>query len=85
MLCLDNLVPEEYLVRKLERAIDLDFIYELVIDLYSPYGRESIDPIVLIKLNIIQYLFGIRSMRQTVKEVEVDAAYRWYIGYGRII
>jgi len=34
------------------------------------------------KLNIIQYLFGIRSMRQTIKEVEVNTAYRWYIGYG---
>lgn len=82
MLCLDNLVPEEHLVRKLEKAIDLSFIYELVKDLYSPYGKESIDPIVLIKLNIIQYMFGIRSMRQTIKEVEVNTAYRWYIGYG---
>jgi len=82
MLCLDNLVPEEHLVRKLEKAIDLSFIYELVIGLYSPFGKESIDPIALIKLNIIQYLFGIRSMRQTIKEVEVNNAYRWYIGYG---
>ena len=37
---------------------------------------------VLIKLNIIKYAFGIRSMRQTIKEVEVNLAYRWYIGYG---
>lgn len=44
-------------------------------------GRPSIDPVVLIKLNIIQYTFGIRSMRQTIKEVEVNSAYRWYIGY----
>jgi len=44
MLYLDNLVPEEHLVRKLEKAIDLSFIYELVIDLYSPCGKESIDP-----------------------------------------
>lgn len=82
ILCLDSLVPEEHQVRKLEKAIDLSFIHELVINLYSSYGNESIDPIVLIKLNIIQYLFGIRSMRQTIKEVEVNAAYRWYIGYG---
>ena len=60
MLCLDGLVPGEHLVRKLEEAIDLTFIYELVIGLYSPRGKESIDPIVLIKINIIQYLFGIR-------------------------
>lgn len=64
MLCLDELVPEEHMARKLENAIDLGFVYGLIKDLYSPYGKESIDPIVLIKLNIIQYLFGIRSMRQ---------------------
>ena len=81
MLSLDQLVPENHLVRKLEKAIDLSFIYPLVEDLYSSYGKESIDPVVLIKLNIIQYTFGIRSMRQTMKEVEVNCAYRWYIGY----
>ena len=70
-------MPENHLVGKLEKAINLSFIYELIIDLYSPYGKESIDPIVLIKHNIIQYLFGIRSMGQTIKEVEVNAAYRW--------
>jgi transposase len=82
MLSLDQLVPEEHLVRRLEKAIDLRFIYPLVKDLYSPFGPESIDPVVLIKLNIIQYTFGIRSMRQTMKEIEVNNAYRWYIGYG---
>lgn len=73
---LDNLVSEEHLVRKLENAIDLSFIHELTKDLYSPFGKESIDPIVLIKLNIVQYLFGIRSMRQTIKNIIVDAGYK---------
>jgi transposase len=82
MLSLDQLVPEGHLVRKLDKAIDLGFIYPLVKDLYSPFGAESIDPVVLVKLNIIQYTFGIRSMRQTIKEIEVNNAYRWYIGYG---
>ena len=53
MLSLDQLVPDNHLVRRLEKAIDLRFIYPLVKDLYSPYGTESIDPVVLIKLNII--------------------------------
>jgi transposase len=82
MICLDQVVPENHLVRKIDKAIDLGFIYPLVKELYSPYGKESIDPVVLIKLNIIQYTFGIRSMRQTMKEIEVNNAYRWYIGYG---
>lgn len=82
LLSLDDLVPKNHLVRKLEKAINLDFIYDEVRDLYKPYGRESIDPVVLIKIVMIQYLFGIRSMRQTLKEIEVNNAYRWYLGYG---
>lgn len=79
---LDNLVPENHIIRKIDKAIDLSFIYDKVRDLYSPYGTESIDPIVLFKIIMIQYIFGIRSMRQTIKEIQVNIAYRWYIGYG---
>ena len=82
LLSLDDLVPKNHLVRKLERAINLDFIYDEVRNLYKPYGRESIDPVVLIKIVMIQYIFGIRSMRQTLKDIEVNTAYRWYLGYG---
>lgn len=82
ILSLDSLIPEDHLVRKLYNAINFDFVYDLVKDLYATTGAESIDPVVLIKLNIIQYVFGIRSMRQTIKEIEVNSAYRWYIGYG---
>ena len=45
LLSLDDLVPKNHLVRKLEKAINLDFIYDEVRDLYKPYGRESIDPV----------------------------------------
>ena len=76
------MVPEDHLVRKLDKALNLDFIYDLVKDLYATTGAESIDPVVLIKLNILQYVFGIRSMRQTIRETEVNTAYRWYLGYG---
>lgn len=82
IISLEDLVPKNHLVRKLEKAINLDFIYDEVRDLYKPYGRESIDPVVLIKIIMIQYIFGIRSMRQTLQEIEVNNAYRWYLGYG---
>ena len=72
LLSIDDLVPKNHLVRKLDAAINLDFIYDEVKDLYKPYGRESIDPVVLIKIVMIQYIFGIRSMRQTLKEIEVN-------------
>ncbi|PLT35956.1 IS1182 family transposase [Bacillus sp. V5-8f] len=82
MVTLDQLVPEDHLVRKMEAAIDFSFIYDLVKDVYSEVGRPSIDPVILIKLTFIQYTFGIRSMRQTIKETETNMAYRWFLGYG---
>lgn len=79
---LEDLVPTNHLVRKLENAIDLSFIYDEVKGLYSNSGRESIDPVVLIKITMIQYIFGIPSMRKTIREIKVNFAYRWYLGYG---
>lgn len=76
-----SLVPEDHLLRDIERAIDFSFIYDLVEDKYSKdQGRPSIDPVTLIKIPLIQYLFGISSMRQTIKEIQVNAAYRWFLG-----
>ena len=80
----DQLVPENHLVRKLDNAIDLSFIYGLVKGLYSDIGTESIDPVVLFKINIIQYTFGIRSMRQTIREIEVNMAYEMEKYYGLV-
>lgn len=76
MVSLDELVPEEHLLRKIDRYVDFNFIYDLVEDLYClDNGRPRIDPVVLIKPIFIQYLFEIRSIRQTIKEVEVHLAY----------
>lgn len=82
MVSLDELVPKDHLVRKIKYAIDFSFIYDLVRDVYcKDNGRPSIDPVVLTKIALIQCLFGIRSMRQTIKEIETNVAYRWFIGY----
>src|SRR5690348_6283086 len=82
MVALDDLVPADHLVRKIDACMDFEFIYELVEKHYClDNGRPSIDPVVLIKIALIQYLFGIRSMRQTIKEMETNVAYRWFIGY----
>lgn len=71
------------MLRAVLESIDFSFIYDEVKDLYSEtHGRPSVDPVVLIKLLILQALFGIRSMRQTIEEVKVKVAYRWFLGYG---
>ncbi|MDV5974072.1 transposase, partial [Streptococcus canis] len=63
------------------QVIDFSFIYDLVKDTYShDTGRPSLDPVMLVKIPIIQCLFGIRSMRQTIKEIQVNVAYRWFLG-----
>ena len=82
MVTLDSLVPKDHLVRKLDKAIDLNFIRNRVAHLYCPdNGRPALDPVVFFKLLLLGYLFGIRSERQLMRDVEVNVAYRWYIGY----
>ena len=79
---IDSLVPEDHLLRKIDRTIDFSFIREKVKDLYSQdNGRPSVDPVVLFKMLFIGYLFGIRSERQLIKEIEVNVAYRWFLGF----
>lgn len=78
---LEELVPKDHLIRKIDKAIDFSFIRDRVKHLYSDRGINSIDPVVLFKIIFIQYIFGIRSMRQTIKEIEVNIAYRWFLGF----
>ena len=81
LFCMDDMVPQDHLLRIIDKAIDWSFIYELVEEKYSPdQGRPSMDPVTLIKIPFIQYLYGIKSMRQTIKEIEVNVAYRWFLG-----
>lgn len=83
-LCLEDLVPKNHLLRDIDRAIDFNFIYDEVKGLYKDIeygGKPGIDPVSLFKIVLLQYLYGIRSMRQTIKEIEVNMAYRWFIGY----
>ncbi len=81
LVSLEDLVPEDHILRQIDNAVDFEFIYKLVEDKYClDNGRPSIDPVTLIKIPIIQYLFGIRSMRQTIRDIEVNLAYKWFLG-----
>jgi len=80
---IDSLVPKDHLLRKIDRCINFDFIREKVKVYYClDNGRPGIDPVILFKMLFIGYLFGIRSERQLIKEIEVNLAYRWFLGYG---
>ncbi|MDQ7193838.1 transposase, partial [Staphylococcus felis] len=66
MIAISQLVPDDHLLRKVEKVLDLNFLYDLVKDKYClDNGRPSIDPVILVKILLIQKLFGIKSMRQT--------------------
>jgi transposase len=80
-VCIDELVPQDHLLRKVDKKIDFSFIHDLVKDLYCPdNGRPALDPTLLFKLLLLGYLFGIRSERQLIREVQVNVAYRWFLG-----
>ncbi len=79
---LDEFVPEDHYLRRLNRVLDLDFVHEAVRDRYcQDNGRPSIDPEVVVRLFILQAIEGISSVRRLMQRVHVDLAYRWFIGY----
>ena len=77
---LEELMPQEHFLRDLDKFIDFDFIYDNVADLYSNTGRPSIDPVVMIKMLLIGYIYGIDSERKLEQELTVNIAYRWFLG-----
>ena len=73
---LHDYVPQDHLLRAIRKAIDFRFIYDKVRPLYSDVGRASIDPVLLIKMLLLGYLYGIPSERKLEEEVKLDLAYR---------
>ena len=83
LVMLDQLVKADHDLRRIDKYIDFDFIYDLVEPYYAnDKGRPSIDPIVLFKMSLIQALDGIRSEEKLVDAIHHNMAYRWFLGYG---
>jgi transposase len=79
---LDGAVPDDYLVRKIRGVLDLSWVYAELTPYYSEIGRPSIDPVLMMQMLIIGYVFAIRSERQICREVQVNLAYRWFCDLG---
>jgi len=75
---LEDQIPENHLLRLIDRHVDLSFVRERVKDLYSRTGRPSIDPEVLLRLLLVGYLYGITSERRLLEEVRMHLAFRWF-------
>lgn len=81
MITIEDLVPEDHFLRKLERHMDFNFIYHETACYYSANnGRPSIDPVILLKYLLIGFLYGIESERRLEQEIRVNVAYRWFLG-----
>ncbi len=76
---MEELVPDDNIFRKIDKYIDFTFIEEEVKDLYSIDNGRPSDPIVMFKIVLIQYIEGIKSMREVCKRIKTDAAYRFFL------
>jgi transposase len=82
IISLDVMVPADHLLRKIDRVVDFSHIYDLTSGCYcEDFGRPAADPVVLVKMAFLQHIYGIKSLRQTVKDVDMNMAYRWFLGF----
>ena len=79
---LEDVVPDDHLVRQIAMVLDLSWARTELAPHYSPIGRPSIDPLLMIRMLIIGYVFAIRSERALCREVRLNLAYRWFCGLG---
>jgi transposase len=78
--CLEDVVPADHRVREIAAVLDLSWVHGELAPYYSPLGRPSIDPVLMIRMLIVGYVFAIRSERLLCREVQVNLAYRWFCG-----
>jgi len=78
---LDDAIPKDHLLRRLDAILDLSFIDELTEDLYGYNGNVSIDPVVVVKVLLLDFLYNIGGVRETIRQIEDRLSFRWFIGY----
>ncbi|HEX8712431.1 MAG TPA: IS1182 family transposase [Terracidiphilus sp.] len=79
---LEDQVPENHLLRLIDRHIKFDFVRAKLKDSYSDMGRPSIDPELLLRILLVGYLYGLSSERKLVEELRMHLAWRWFTGLG---
>ena len=81
LVIIEQLVPDDHFLRKVERAVDFSFIYDLCAPLYcADNGRPAIDPEVLFRMLLVGYLYGIKSEVRLEEEINYNIAYKWFCG-----
>ena len=83
LVILEQLVPENHLLRRIDTAVDFSFIHDLCAPLYcADNGRPAIDPEVIFRMLIVGYLYGIKSEARLEEEINYNMAYKWFCGLG---
>jgi transposase len=77
----DRLIPPDHLLRRVAAAVDFAFVRRQTARFYSHTGQPGVDPVVLVKLALIGYLYNITSERRLAEEVRLNLAFRWFLGY----
>lgn len=81
ILDMEDLIPANHLLRRINEAMSFNFIYEILAPYYPSNGRPSVDPVSMFKMLLIGYLYGVKSERRLVEEVQLNLAYRWFCGF----
>ncbi len=79
---LEDHVPPQHLLRIIDQCLDLSDLRAHLADFYSPIGRPSIDPELMVRMLVVGYCYGIRSERRLCEEVHLNLAYRWFCRLG---
>src|SRR5213595_2327731 len=79
---LEDQVPENHLLRLIDRHVNFEFIRAKLKDRYSDAGRPSIDPELLLRMLLVGYLYGVTSERKLAEELRMHLAWRWFTGLG---
>ena len=78
---LEERVPQDHLLRRVAANVDFSFVRRMTARFYSHTGQPSIDPVVIFKMSLLSFLYGIASERRLVQEIQLNLAYLWFIGY----
>jgi transposase len=82
MVCLDELVGDDDVLRRVERLVAWDAVRASALPFYSDFGRPGVDPVVLVKVFLVAAIRGMGSMRETLRIAQVDLSIRRFLGYG---
>ena len=80
----DKLIPKDHLLIKIDSILDFSFVYDKVKDTYSKLGRGSKDPVMMIKILLLEYLYNLSDVAVSTR-IKTDIAFRWFLGLSILI